>query len=579
MPENPLTWAQKPRLLSRRVWLTPLVACAVLLAVFNLNLLVFHILAELFTVFLSFVIFFLIWGTQRFRRSHYLLFVTAGYFWVATFDIFHVLLYPGMNMFEHFGITGNRSMQLWVMARFLEATVLLSAAFIHKVRFARFKLMAILAAFTCVFHGLIFLGWFPKAFMIGEGLSPFKIAAEYGIIAILTAAMVATYLRRSHFSSAIWIWMLGAIATTAASEYIFTLYDAPEDLSTYFGHAVKIISVWLLFIGVWEVAIETPYLRSQLLSAAVEQSPSVVVITDKDANIEYVNKAFKTITGYERRAALGKNPRFLASGNTPPEAYRQMWLTLTAGRVWRGFFENRRKNGTAYTEQATISSITDESGEISHYVATKEDVTDRIRAETYLMDDESTLNKTLLGAITAVSELLEARDPYTAGHSKRVSDLAVTIARELEVPEPRVEGLRIAALLHDIGKIKIPMEILNKPGHLSDEEMALVKHHSEVGYQAIRHIPFPMNIPDIIRAHHEKWDGTGYPQGLAGDEIPFEAQILAIADVIESITSHRPYRAAMGMEAAIETAIRGRGTHFNPLVVDAVLRVRAKGLI
>ena len=256
-----------------------------------------------------------------------------------------------------------------------------------------------------------------------------------------------------------------------------------------------------------------------------------------------------------------------------------MWSTLIKGRTWRGFFDNRRKNGNEYTEQVTISSITDESGNISHYVSTKEDITDRMRAESYLMDNESTLTKTLMGAIASVSELLEARDPYTSGHSKRVSDFAVTIARELEIPTARVEGLRIAALLHDIGKIKIPMEILNKPGRLSDEEMALVRHHSEVGYQAIKHIPFPMNIPEIIRSHHEKWDGTGYPQGLTGDEIPFEAQILAVADVIESITSHRPYREALGMDAAIKAAKEGSGTHFNPVVVDAALRVREKGLI
>lgn len=579
MSANPLPWAQKPQLLSRRVWLVPLAVSVVLFAIFSINLLVFHILSELFTIFLALIVFFLIWGTHRFSRSNYLMIVTAGYFWIAALDLFHTLLYPGMRIFDALGETGNRSIQSWITARFLEAAILLIAAFMQKVHFSRLKLMTMLATFALGSHALILLGWFPDAFRIGQGLSSFKIVAEYAIIAILAAAMAATYLRRSHFSSPIWGWMFGAIAATAASEFLLTLYVSPSDFAMFAGHALKILSFWLLFIGVWEVAIEAPYLQSQLLSAAVEQSPSVVIITDKNANIQYLNKAFKTVTGHTRRDALGRNPRFLSAGHTPPEHYREMWSALTTGKIWRGFFDNRRKSGDEYTEQATISSITDDSGDISHYVCTSEDVTDRLRAEAYLMDDDSTLNKTLLGAITAVTELLEARDPYTAGHSKRVSDLAVTIAKELEVPAPRVEGLRIAALLHDIGKIKIPMEILNKPGRLSAEELALVQHHSEVGYQAIKHIPFPMNIPDIIRAHHEKWDGTGYPQGLAGDEIPFEAQILALADVIESITSHRPYREALGIDAAIEAAKQGSGTHFNPLVVDAALRVREKGLI
>lgn len=188
------------------------------------------------------------------------------------------------------------------------------------------------------------------------------------------------------------------------------------------------------------------------------------------------------------------------------------------------------------------------------------------------------LNRAMMHTIEAVSIALEKRDPYTAGHQNRVASLSMAIAREMGFSDERIEGIRLGSMVHDIGKISVPAEILNRPGRLSKDEFGIIKAHPESGYDILKGVDFPWPIAQMILQHHERVDGSGYPQGLKGNEITPEARILAVADVVEAITSHRPYRPSLGIDIALNEIERGRGTYYDAEVVDACLRLfREKG--
>jgi PAS domain S-box-containing protein/putative nucleotidyltransferase with HDIG domain len=187
------------------------------------------------------------------------------------------------------------------------------------------------------------------------------------------------------------------------------------------------------------------------------------------------------------------------------------------------------------------------------------------------------LERSLISGLEAISYTLEMRDPYTAGHQQRVARLASVLARKMGLNEFEAEGIRLAASVHDIGKIQVPFEILTRPRRLSPLEYELVKTHAEAGYNILKGIEFPWPIANMVRQHHERVDGGGYPQGLSGDEILLGAKILAVADLIESMASHRPYRPALGVEAALAELALGRGTKYDAAVADACLALFREG--
>lgn len=190
-----------------------------------------------------------------------------------------------------------------------------------------------------------------------------------------------------------------------------------------------------------------------------------------------------------------------------------------------------------------------------------------------LKESEKRLRASLLDSISAIAATIEMRDPYTAGHQRRVANLAAAIAVELQLPEDRIEGMNLAAVVHDVGKIQVPAEILSKPGRLSPLEFNLIKLHPETGYEILKAIDFPWPIAQIVLQHHERLDGSGYPHGLKDAEILLEAKILSVADVVEAMTSHRPYRAGLGIDVALEEIVRNRGVLYEPSVVDACLKL------
>lgn len=188
------------------------------------------------------------------------------------------------------------------------------------------------------------------------------------------------------------------------------------------------------------------------------------------------------------------------------------------------------------------------------------------------------LRRSLWGTVQAISTAVEVKDPYTAGHQRRTADLAGAIAVEMGFSADRVESIRLAAIIHDIGKIAIPTEILSRPKKLTEIEFSLIKIHPQVGYDILKDVEFPPPVAEVILQHHERMDGSGYPQGLQNEAILLEARIIAVADVVESMASHRPYRPALGIDAALDEIEQQRGILYDPAVVDACLKVfRQKG--
>ncbi len=188
-----------------------------------------------------------------------------------------------------------------------------------------------------------------------------------------------------------------------------------------------------------------------------------------------------------------------------------------------------------------------------------------------LKESERKLKSSLLDSISALASTVEIRDPYTFGHQNQVAQLAVAIAKELNLPADQIEGIHLASIVHDVGKIQIPAEILTKPGKLSDLEFRLIKEHSKAGYEILKYIEFPWAVAQFVLQHHERLDGSGYPQALRGDQIHHEAKIIAVADVVESMMSHRPYRPGLGIEAALGEISGHKGTLFDAAVVDACI--------
>lgn len=183
------------------------------------------------------------------------------------------------------------------------------------------------------------------------------------------------------------------------------------------------------------------------------------------------------------------------------------------------------------------------------------------------------LRKSLDETVKAVTTIGEKRDPYTAGHQRRVTELALAIAREMNLSPERIEGLNVAGMLHDVGKISVPSDILNKPGRLSEGEFMVIKSHPQISYDILKTIDFPWPVAQIAYQHHERIDGSGYPRGLKGKNILLEAKILSVADVVEAIASHRPYRPALGVDVALEEISKNKGRLYDPNVVDACLKL------
>ena len=235
----------------------------------------------------------------------------------------------------------------------------------------------------------------------------------------------------------------------------------------------------------------------------------------------------------------------------------------------------KRKDGTMTSVELSAGRITYQ-GKPANLVILR-DVTDRRKTEEELSLTLGKLRKAMGATIQAMSLTIETRDPYTAGHQKRVSDLARAIATEMKLSSEDIDAIRMAASIHDLGKISIPAEILSKPGTINEFEFRLIQNHPQIGFEILRTIEFPWPIAEIVLQHHERINGSGYPNGLRGEEIHLIARILAVADVVEAMVSHRPYRSALTLGEALHEITKNRGTLYDPDAVDACKRLFIEG--
>ncbi len=249
-----------------------------------------------------------------------------------------------------------------------------------------------------------------------------------------------------------------------------------------------------------------------------------------------------------------------AAGYTSKAPSDQPVLEHTVRQVWERVALRRQVRLQKKRIEERVQERTEKLGE---------ELTSLRRAEDQRRRDMENLEKVMVGTVHAMAMTVEIRDPYTAGHQRLVSSLARDIGEELGLSQDQVEGLALAGMIHDLGKIGVPAEILAKPGRLTDIEFALIKTHSQVGYDIIKEVEFPWPVAQIVFQHHERIDGSGYPRGLTADEIIIEARIICVADVLEAMYSHRPYRAALGIDVAHSEITENAGKIYDADVVKA----------
>lgn len=334
----------------------------------------------------------------------------------------------------------------------------------------------------------------------------------------------------------------------------------------------------------------------RVLSAA-EIGADAVYSAGGDTLISSWSKGAERMLGYTAEEMIGHSVAEILPEDFVKREIPMLATLFTEGIVIGHQSFNVRKNGDVFPTEASITLLREPDGSPAGFLTVLRDRTHqaqieeelrRVRDDMKLLELEAAdrpgggngederfdeIRKTAEATVSALAAVAERRDPYTAGHQKRVSELATAIGREMGLPEDQVEGIRVAGILHDTGKVVIPGEILSKPADLSEFEFGMIKSHPKVDSEIVEGIDFPWPVARTVLQHHERLDGSGYPFGLQGDDIIMEARILAVADVVEAMSSHRPYRPALGIQRALEEVDAGRGTQFDPAVVDTCLKL------
>jgi PAS domain S-box-containing protein/putative nucleotidyltransferase with HDIG domain len=333
--------------------------------------------------------------------------------------------------------------------------------------------------------------------------------------------------------------------------------------------------------------------RKQVENVALEYTERVRLLLDStaeaihgldlDGNCTFANAACIQMLGYSHESELlGRNMHRLIhhtrpDGTPAPLEECHIFQTVQQGKSYHVDDEVLwRKNGTSFPA-AYWSYPVHKEGKVAGAVVTFMDISDKIRVREALEKSYMQLRASLEGTIAAITRAVEARDPYTAGHQRRVAELASAIAQKTGLDKQQIEGVRLGASIHDIGKINVPAEFLTKPTRLTKGEFEIIKTHPEVGYDILKDIEFPWPVAEIAHQHHEHLDGSGYPQGLKGSKMVYEAKIVAVADVVEAMSSHRPYRPGLGIDMALKEIEDHRGTFYDPGVVDICLDLFRSG--
>ena len=308
--------------------------------------------------------------------------------------------------------------------------------------------------------------------------------------------------------------------------------------------------------------------------ALMDQAVDGIFVVDANAVVREVSPSVCAIFGVNRDGIIGKNAFAMLQCDTKD------FMSIEGSRIVDDdtiVGEHSIVTGDGNRRVVEYSAKRLSSGDFHGWVR---DITDRRLTEERLTNSLEQLRSSLGAMINAMARTVEVKDPYTAGHQRRVANLGRAIAGEMGMSPAVIDGIRMAGVIHDLGKLSVPAEILSKPTRLSDWEFRLIKEHPQVAYDILSPIEFPWPVADIVLQHHERMDGSGYPLGLAGDDILPEARVIAVADVVEAMASHRPYRAALGTEAALREIENYRGERYDAAVVDACLHLfRDKGFV
>ncbi len=668
----------------------------------------FHSLVEVFSIVIAGAIFALTWNARRYFDNGYILLIGISFLFIGFIDLIHTLAYKGMGVYP--GYDSDLPTQLWIAARWLQALSFFAATFFLDRKLNR-PLMVLIGGtvvLILLFLSIFYWNIFPSCFVEGTGLTPFKIASEYGISLILLISIVPLTKKKDKLHPRVRQLIIASILSTVASEMSFTLYTDAYGFFNALGHFFKVIAFIFIYKAVVSIGLKQPYdllfrdlkIRQDELRQSEERYHSLFkhmlngmayckMEFDADGRpVDFiylaVNDAFEKLTGLKN--VEGKriteimpsirqdNPEFLelygrVATTGQPEKRElllkplDLWLYISvysvekenfvavfeniterrkAEKDYQSIFENvqegifrstpegkiilaneamakmfgydspaeimaditdvaaqlyvhpeerasvkkiiaeqnaiqnyevkfHRKDGGAFWGSATMKAIRNGKDQILYYEGIIEDITERKLSI-------ERLRKTLGGAVQAIASLVETRDPYTAGHQRRVADLARAIATEMGLSGDQIDGIRIAGTIHDLGKISVPSEILTIPRKLTALEYSLIKNHPQSGYDILKDIEFPWPIARMIVEHHERINGSGYPNGLRGEDLLIESKILSVADVVEAMATHRPYRPALGIDAALAEITANRGILYDPEVVNACLRLfRDKG--
>jgi PAS domain S-box-containing protein len=307
----------------------------------------------------------------------------------------------------------------------------------------------------------------------------------------------------------------------------------------------------------------------------------VIFVLDMNLNYTYISPSIKSLRGYEPEEVLKQTTTETLTPTSWDLAMRTLSEIIELEKIGHGEInksqilqlEMNRKDGTTVWTEVKLSFVRDENQRPIGIIGVTRDITERKQAEKELQQTLESLRKAVGATVQVMISAVESRDPYTSGHQLRSANLACAIATEMGLPSDKIEGLLMAGSIHDIGKLSIPAEILSKPNKLTKLEFSLIKEHSQKGYEMLKDVESPWPLAQIVYQHHERMDGSGYPRNLKGDEIIMEARIMAVADVVEAMASHRPYRPALGIKAALDEIEKNSGIFYDKAVADVCLRL------
>ncbi|KAF0091788.1 MAG: putative signaling protein [Fusobacteria bacterium] len=540
------------------------------------NYLLFHAAVEMMSVVPSIMIFVIVLYLWKYLKdNNFISFIGISLFFVGVIDFLHMLAFKGMPIFV--GFDSNLAVQLWILARYVQmVSFVIAAILINLARHVnKTKILIIYTLVVVVMLWSIFVSKiFPDAFIEGSGLTTFKVNSEYVIIIGLLLSGAIIWKKRESFRGNIVQLLLISILFQIFSELSFTTYISLNGFSNFLGHYLKVIWVVLLYGAILGPALESSrellFKELAFQNKEKDKRAAELVLSNRELIFQKGEKA-------DRAAELIIADKELAF-QKEEKADRAAELVIANKEL---IYQNEEKDKRASELIVANKELAYQNGEKEKRaaeltIANKElafQNEEREKRAEELRIAHIDLIQAYDTTIEGWSRGMDLRDKETEGHSLRVTEMTLRLAEKFGIDETDLVNIRRGALLHDMGKMGIPDSILLKPGKLTDEEWGIMRKHPQFAVDMLSHITYLKSAMDIPFSHHEKWDGSGYPQGLKEKQIPLAARIFAIVDVWDALRSDRPYREAWPEEKVIKHIKAGSGSHFDPEVVETFLNL------